>query len=592
MHKKTCRGPCGRPLDVTPENFSRDATKLHGVRNVCRVCDAERRANAHEAIRTAKKWPAVAAFDASEQPDHVVEDQQGAASVPLMITQAMRQRLRELDVDDEDVAEMTPAMARHVIREREKEQRDAEKRRREREARQRRLASDFAPVYVEDFEDDDAAMEPGDFDSEFGTAISNSINKIVSNKGAAKEKRQEFNEKMGEFATSLRDAAAIAPVVGNLGESIPGEHAEYIRKLAEQERRFGNRRFARSIAIQQAHEQLARESMMYVAETFFRNKVEPVGYARFPKPETPARRTASVLLSDLHLGSELDSLDEPVTFKATEEARRLEWILRQFIDFKPQYRDVTEALVILNGDVIEGDLQHDIRSGSPLTEQMAIFWQYFTHFIGYVAAHYKSVRVVCQPGNHGRNKLRHPGRATASKWDGFEWALYYSLMMMCSELKNVAWHIPFRAISVVDVHGQILGVTHADTELKLGHPDTKAKENNAQLSKINSTMFYGVRFDGFAFGHYHTGRFHPGSPSVIWNSALVPPNGHARTSGYGIGEPCGQFIWESVEGHLFGDLRFIEVGRAQDKDERLGSLIKPFRFSMLESQIPTVFAAV
>ena len=429
-----------------------------------------------------------------------------------------------------------------------------------------RRASDFEPMRVEDF-----ARE---FDTSVANVDETSTDRALRSQ-AAKEKRQDFNRRMGEFAEDFRDAAAN-------GTNVPQRHAEYISVLAEQERRFGNRRWARSIAIAEAHEQLSREAMIYVAETYFRNKVEPTGYARFPKPDKLVKRTACVLLSDLHLGSELDSMDEPVSFKAVEEARRLEYVLRQFVDFKPQYRDQTSALILLNGDLIEGMLLHDLRSGAPLTEQQAIYWEYMSRFIGTVAQQFPSAHVEIQGGNHGRNKLRHPGRATASKWDSVEWSMNYALRMMCSELKNVTWGLPFRAISIIDLHGQTLGMTHADTEIKLGDPDTKAKENMASLSKINSTNIYGTRFDGWTFGHYHKGRFQPGRPSMLWNGPLVPPNGYARTSGY-IDDVCGQWIFEASEGHLFGDLRFIEVGASQDNDERLGTLIKPFRFSMVEN---------
>lgn len=536
MKMKRCPGPCGRELELNADNFYADVSRPSGFRPYCRDCakksEKERRdrrvrertrgpesdLERPPATAAPERWPNVSAFD------------------------------EEIEADDE------------------RDECD------EREARERaaRRASDFE------------AMKPVDFADEFATSVANSdsaVDQAIKSQ-AAKEKRQEFNRRMGEFATDLRDSAVAAAQGGEpISDLLPAKHAGYIQLLAEQERRFGNRRWARSISIAEAHEQLSREAMIHVAEKYFSAKVEPNGYAALPRPDKPASRTACVLLSDLHLGSELDSLDEPVTFKAVEEARRLEFVLRQFIEFKPQYRENTEALIIINGDIIEGDLLHDRRSGAPLTEQKAIFWTYFRAFIGHVAAAYRSVRVVCQPGNHGRDKLRHPGRATAAKWDGVEWGCYFALKMMCSELRNVRWDLPFRAISIVDLHGQKLGVTHADTEVKVGDPDTKAKENGAYLAKINSTNFYGVHFDGWAFGHYHKGRLQPGEPSVVWNGPLVPPNGHARTSGY-IGELCGQWIWESVPGHLFGDARFIRVGLDQDRDERLGTLIKPFRFSM------------
>lgn len=467
---------------------------------------------------------------------------------------------------EDDVSDLDP-------REVERRQREADKETEYFEARDRRRNSDFN------------AMHPADFADEFATGVANDDSpaaKALSAK-ASREKRQEFNEQMGEFAQDLRDATVKSSMDGSaISDNIPARHAPYVTMLAEQERRFGNRRWARSISIAEAHEQLSRQQMIHVAETCFRDKIEPAGYARFPRPDAPTKRTACVLLSDIHLGSELDSLDEPVTYRATEEARRLEYVLRQFVDYKSQYREHTTALVILNGDIIEGNLQHDLRAGSPLAEQKAIFWEYFVRFIAHVAECYPSVHVECQPGNHGRDKLRHPGRATSSKWDGHEWTMYYALKMMCSGLKNVTWSIPFRQIGIVDLYGSKLGVTHADTELKLGDPDTKSKDNAAALDKVNSTRIYGVELDAWVFGHYHKGRYQPRSPRVLWNPALVPPNGHARTSGY-IGEPCGQWIWEAVEGYPIGDVRLVEVGLAQDRDERLGTLIKPFRFSMLEA---------
>lgn len=436
------------------------------------------------------------------------------------------------------------------------------------ERAQRRRESEFQALTVDDFDvglggDPRVSHDAGD------------ANRPARARAAA-DKRQEYNEAMGRFATDLRESASTAHERDGQID-LPPHHAAYIDLLAEQEKRHQNRRWARSIAIAEAHEEMSRRAMRYIAERYFADRIEPTGYARI-RPDRTSRRTVTLLLSDLHLGSELDSLDEPMPFRAIEEARRLEYLLRQFVDYKPQYRDRTDALLILNGDLIEGQLLHDLRAGAPLAEQKAIFWSYFREFIGQVAAAYPRVRVECQPGNHGRDKVRHPGRATSRKWDGHEWEMYIALREMCRGLQNVEWSIPFRAVSIIDVHGSKLGVTHADTEIKLGDPDTRFAENARILGEINSTLIYGVTFDAWLFGHYHKPRYQPRNPKAIWNGALVPPNGHARSSGY-VGEPQGQFMFESVEGHCVGDLRFIEVGRAQDTDERLGTIIKPFRFS-------------
>ena len=400
---------------------------------------------------------------------------------------------------------------------------------------------------------DVAQLKPEDFDVSVG-----------NDPGWTKGKRQDFSENMAAYAESVRS--------GQLTE----QEGRYIGALAEQERRFQNRKMARSVSIAAANEALQLRLFKQAAKQYLSGKVEPTGYAT-KKTKRSRKRTVCVVFSDLHLGADLSSRDNPLPFQARHEARRLEFITRQVLDYKPQHRNDHHLLVLLNGDIIEGNLGHDLRDGAPLTEQKVAFWIYFREIIGLFAQQYPTVHVECQPGNHGRDKMRHPGRATSSKWDGHEWQMYYALSMMCSELKNVTWGVPFRGVSILDVHGSKMLVTHGDTEVKLGDPDTKAQKNAAELEKCSSTQIHGSRFDCAVMGHFHKPRFIPGHIQQLWNGALVPPNGHARSQGY-VGEPCGQWVWEAVEGYPIGDLRFLGVGHSQDEDEYLGKLIKPFRF--------------
>lgn len=414
-------------------------------------------------------------------------------------------------------------------------------------ARERRLASDYAQ------------LKPEDFDVSVG-------NVGAADPVAAAEKRQEYNARMGEFAEALRTS-------GGDPAQVPPEIGTYIGGLAEQERRFGNRRLARSVSIAAAHAELARQLLKATAEQYFTGRIEPTGYA-LRGPGAPKKRTVCVHLSDLHLGAEMDARGNPLPYRAVEEARRLEYILRQVLDYKPQYRADSQLQILLNGDIVEGRLQHDQRAGLPLAEQKAVFWHHFERFIGYCAQQYPLVFVEGQPGNHGRDIARHPGRATEDKWDGLEWDMYFALSRMCSRLPNVKFNLPFRAVSVVSHYGHNVLMTHGDTEVKLGNPDTKAKENAATFDRINSTRLYGVEFAFGVAGHFHQPRV---QPAWLMNGALVPPNGYARGAGY-IGEPCAQMLWEWVEGYPLGDLRIIRVGPDQDRDEKLGTLIPPFRF--------------
>lgn len=466
----------------------------------------------------------------------------------------------------------TAAADDKTLRAAEREARAQAKERADAAAQARRLASDHAALRPEDF----------------ATGVANDPRTPrvrALDKQAAAEKRQEFSARMGDHMNATRAAAVhTAKRGGDMLENMPGETGEYIGALSEQERRFGNRRLARSLSLTAANEELHRRLFIAAAQQYFAGKITPTGYARKPH-SAPIKRTVCCMLSDLHIGADLSPVDNPVPFGAVEEARRLEYVMRQVIDYKPQYRKNSELLLAFNGDGIEGMLLHDLRDGAPLTEQQAAFLSYMMSFIGHCSAQFPRVRMVWVPGNHGRNKLRHPGRATSSKWDGIEWMLGFTLQMATKNLRNVAWQVDDRGVlarkpyAAVDLHGAHFGFSHMDTELKLGHPDKKADDNFKILLSLNSTRRYGVEFAGWGGGHYHTARHQvQDGMRLLWNGCLIPPNGHARTSGYG--ESCAQMIWEAVEGHPVGDIRICEVGRAQDEDARLGNLIKPFRFAL------------
>lgn len=531
--KKRCAAPEHKGERWLPlAMFPSDRSQATGKKSWCRTCHNER------------------------QKDHDAKP-----GVSEKHTERARARSRAADERDEALIARADRDARKAIA--------------EAELRDRRLASDIEPLKPDDF-------APMDFD----VSVGNVPGQGHVSSHASSQKRQEYNEQMGKHAAAVRQASlAEAQGDGDMVDAMPAEDGTYIGALAEQERRFGNRRLARSISLFAANEEQARRLFIATAKQYFADKVVPVGYARKPS-RAPIKRSVCLMLSDLHIGSDLSGADNPSQFGAVEESRRLEYVLRQCLDYKPQYREHSELVLMWNGDLIEGLLQHGHpHDGAPLAEQKAALWSYGMSFIGACSAAFPRVRLFWKPGNHGRDKVRHEGRATSRKWDGHEWEMGFAMQMATRSLKNVAWEVDSRGVldrqpqSIIDLHGSNFLLTHADTEIKLGDPDTKAKENFAQLSSINSTLRYGKRCDAFGFGHYHKGRYQIGEGiRILWNGALVPPNGHARASGYG--ESCGQWLWEAVEGYPVGDVRFIEVGRSQDRDEKLGSIIRPFRFEL------------
>jgi len=422
--------------------------------------------------------------------------------------------------------------------------------------RVRREASNYEPLGVDNYR-----LEGADRDAGFGA------NDGRRDKDADRQKKQEYSRSMGETLDLLAASG---------GD--PAKLGAYLSALAEDERRFLNRRLARSVSLGAAREHLFVRQFKQAATEYLSGKIEPAGYAsRTPRAE-PASRTVNILLSDLHFGSDLGRRENPEPFGAEEESRRFGKIIAEVADYKPQHRDRTRLNVLLNGDIFEGDLGHDQRSGAPLTEQFVATWKYLGAALAHWAAVFPAIHVECQSGNHGRRVDRHPGRSTHNRWDSHEHNLYFGLQAMCSNLRNVTFGIPHRAVSVLDLHGSKMLLAHGDGEPLVKHPDGGAKANAAMLNTINSTKLYGVEFQLACFGHHHTPRvcYFKGTTSVH-NGALVPPNGYARASGY-VGEKCGQFLFESVEGYPLGDVRFLEVGPAEDADASLNKLCQPFRF--------------
>lgn len=397
---------------------------------------------------------------------------------------------------------------------------------------------------------------------------------------AKRQHRQEYSRAMGETLDMMRDP-----------EGTPAKQQEklghYIGALAEDERRFMNRRLARSTAIWLAREELALRRFTQVARAELSGRVQASGLSVKQRPSSPLERVVNVLLSDLHLGAWLFAENgEPTRFGPEEESRRLGKIFGEVVDYKPRYRAQSHLNLLLDGDLIEGLLLHDLRDGAPLTEQTAAFWFYMSRAVAECAHAYPSVDVWFQPGNHGRNKLRHPGRATSSKWDGEETKLAIGLAAMCSNLKNVkfrgCWFDNRLAVSAVPLPGGAhLLETHGDTEVAFADPDAGAAQNADTLNAINASRRYGVEFAVATVGHWHKARAIPlASTTILFNGALIPPNGFARsaTKRAGTLERCGQWIFESVPGYPVGDLRFLSVGPGEDRDASLNKVIPPFRY--------------
>lgn len=290
-------------------------------------------------------------------------------------------------------------------------------------------------------------------------------------------------------------------------------------------------------------------------------------------------RIVNVVLSDLHIGSDLKkSKTGALDFGTLEESRRLAAVVKEIINYKPQYRKETELELLLLGDIIQGQL-HDQRDGAVLAEQKCRAMHLLTQFVSQLAIYYPKIRVRCATGNHGRNTSRHRERATLDKYDSHETEIYYAVKNACSRLTNVEIFIPLTPYVSYEVFGKRILCTHGDTVLNPGNPasaiNIKLLEN--QINKINASLSDSEEYAVAIVGHVHTASMtHLGNGTVmITNGALIPVDQFAVSIGC-LESTCGQWMFESVKNYPVGDSRLIKVDAKTDKDTSLDSIIKPW----------------
>jgi hypothetical protein len=281
----------------------------------------------------------------------------------------------------------------------------------------------------------------------------------------------------------------------------------------------------------------------------------------------------------LHFGSHLDSAETPFEYNTIQESRRLGKVVSQVAEYKTQYRDESKLIVHLLGDVIQNQL-HDARDGEPLSIQFATAVHYLIQAIMYLASAYPLVEVYCQTGNHGRNTARHQQKATNQKFDSIETMIYVSLKtaIQSSGVTNVKINIPKTPYYTVQLFDAKIFATHGDTVLRPGNPGKSINVANLyqQVCKFNTARGIGGPFDIFAVGHIHVGSITnlPGNVTMITNGALTPPDNYSISVGY-PDNTCGQYMWESIQGHAVGDQRFIVVDGAEESP-KYNDIIKPF----------------
>lgn len=300
--------------------------------------------------------------------------------------------------------------------------------------------------------------------------------------------------------------------------------------------------------------------------------IKPAGYAR--KKETLGRQTRvlNVMWSDQHYGTDLTAADHLRPYSNMEECRATSKILDNVVHYKPNYRDDTRLHMAFLGDDFAGMLGHDDKSLPELQLQMMRAAHIEAQVIAIAAAEFRHVTITRNWGNHGRDTLRHKGRADNYKWINWEFITWELVRAYCRGLENVKWETARRGYSYYRPLGWQFFLTHFDTVLS-GKPGSTAF--SAQLAAINSSPLYEGINHVVMGGHWHSGEtLQVNHTRVLVNGALIPPDGFSQSNGYLSG--AGQWLFETTENFAVGDMRFVQLSPSDYTDEKAARLIAPW----------------
>ncbi len=331
----------------------------------------------------------------------------------------------------------------------------------------------------------------------------------------------------------------------------------------------------RRAAVSAARDMNFLDDLKNVLEKTFSKKLGLSGYAKKAPNNKRKSRIVNVALSDLHFHSLLDPREVPLRYGPTEEARRFGKIVQETCDFKSQYRNDSELFVHIFGDIIQGAL-HDPRDAATITMQFGAATYYITQALIAFSKAFPKVTVRCVPGNHGRNKQRHPDRAVSQKFDSFENMIYLAVKYAVATLPNVEVIIPYTPYYSFKAFDKTGFVTHGDTVLDVGFPSNAINITKIR-NQVNEWNAGKMNYDMFLVGHVHCGSMvHlPSGPVFMSNSCLLPPDPYAISSGR-PNSNSGQWLFESTQGHIVGDARFLTVDVNTDKQAQYEKIIKPF----------------
>ena len=222
-------------------------------------------------------------------------------------------------------------------------------------------------------------------------------------------------------------------------------------------------------------------------------------------------------LTDTHIGEEVHSeqMLDINNYDFTLFNRRLWGWAQQVLNLANYRRNITQLddlIVPMLGDMISGDI-HEELARSNITncmQQMIRGANLIAQALMFLAPHFKTVRVPCVVGNHGRMTRKPPMKDKYMYWD---YMLYQWVATFCKNQKNMTFEIPKSYLHIFSIYNNNILIMHGDSISGAGSTMsiTKAITNLRGVMQYKTNVgeeksgvkVKEIKFDCAMIGHFH-----------------------------------------------------------------------------------------
>ena len=268
-----------------------------------------------------------------------------------------------------------------------------------------------------------------------------------------------------------------------------------------------------------AKKELVVDAIKEYAPNF--ENIEPVKYLP-PTGDTQGSSTQTVVapLTDTHIGEYVDKeqmLGMNVYSFDIFNRRLYGWAtqLLTLVNLRRNSVPIDDIVIPMLGDMISGDIHEELARSNldNCMEQMIRGANLIAQALMYLAPHFKSVRVPCVVGNHGRMTRKPPMKDKYMDWD---FMLYQWVAAFCKNQDNISFSIPKSYVNMVEVNknrillmhgdsisgaGSNMSITKAITSLRGVFQYKKNYEVETGLGYL--TDGEPLNFDSAMIGHFH-----------------------------------------------------------------------------------------